>query len=308
MWHTGLVWKLSSLSVPPELIQWIATYLSSRKAHVRVRSAEVSRHLTMGVPQGSPLSAILFIVYIDDLLLQLSSLQRTSAQAFADDLGNWWLESVQSSSPSPSPQISQTIETSASRWRMIFNPTKCQLLSIGRIRLPPPVIQISGVQLVCVPHLRYLGVWLDTTLSWREHIRRVSQRALPCLCLIHYGAGTLWGFHPTIFCRLVEAVVFPTLFYAAPVWYTAVRHLSHLAPLDRVIHHSPIASFGLLRTVSHSASQMMAGFLAAEFQLRQCALESYLRRLTYGKDLMAADDPPPLNRAVSPRDIVTHEL
>ena len=83
VWHTGLVWKLSSLSVPPDLIWWIAAYLSSRKAHVRVRSVEVLRHLTMGVPQGSPLSAILFIVYVNDLLLQLSSLQGTSAQAFA---------------------------------------------------------------------------------------------------------------------------------------------------------------------------------------------------------------------------------
>ena len=39
VWHTGLLWKLSSLRVPPDLIRWIAAYLSSRKAHVRVRSS-----------------------------------------------------------------------------------------------------------------------------------------------------------------------------------------------------------------------------------------------------------------------------
>ena len=44
-------------------------------------------------------------------------------------------------------------------------------LSIGRIRLPPLVFQISGVYFDCIPHLYYLGVWLDTTLLWREHIR-----------------------------------------------------------------------------------------------------------------------------------------
>ena len=89
VWHAGLVWKLSSLKVPPDLIRWIAAYLSSRIAHVRVRSAEATRHLTMGVPQGSPLSSILFIVYVNDLLLQLGSLQGTSAQAFGDDLSSW---------------------------------------------------------------------------------------------------------------------------------------------------------------------------------------------------------------------------
>ena len=61
-------------------------------------------------------------------------------------------------------------------------------------------------------------------------LQRVSQRALARLRLIHRGAGTLWGFHPTIFRRLVEAVVFPNLFYAAFVWSPVVRHLSRLAP------------------------------------------------------------------------------
>ena len=149
------------------------------------------------------------------------------------------------------------------------------------------------MELACVPHLRYLGVWLDTSLTWREHIRQVSQRALARLHLIHRGAGTLWGFHPIIFRRLVEAVVFPTLFYAAPVWCSVVRHLSRLAPLDRVIRHAAIATFGLLRTVSHSASQMIAGFLPAEFQLRQRAMEFYVRRLTYGDDLQPRMSPPP---------------
>ena len=122
-------------------------------------------------------------------------------------------------------------------------------------------------------------------MSWREHIRRVSQRALHRLRLIHRTAGTLWGLHPTIFRRLVETVVFPTLFYGAPIWCSVVRHSSRLAPLDRVIRHCAIASFGLLRTVSHGASQMIAGFLPADLQLRQRVMEYHLRRLTYGDDL-----------------------
>ena len=52
----------------------------------------------------------------------------------------------------------------------------------------------------------------------------------------------------------------------------------------------------------------MAGFLLAEFQLRQRTLEYYLWRLTFDEDLTTANDPPPLNRVVCPRDIVIHEL
>ena len=209
----------------------------------------------------------------------------------------------------PRPPISQCIQTWASPWQLTFSPAKCQLLTIGRISaVPPPSFSLGGTELARVPHLRYLGVWLDSTLSWTEYIRRVSQRAMDRLHLLHRGVGTLWGFHPTIFRRLVEAVVLPTLFYAAPVWCTAVCHLSSLLPLDRVIRHCAIAAFGLLRTVSHEAAQMMASFLPVEYQLRRRLMEFYLWRLSYGEDLTDATAPPLLNRTVSPIDILRQEL
>ena len=146
-------------------------------------------------------------------------------------------------------------------------------------------------------------------MSWREHIRRVSQRALHRLRLIHRTTGTLWGLHPTIFRRLVETVVFPTLFYGAPIWCSAVCHSSRLASLDRVIRHCAIASFGLLRTVSHEASQMIAGFLPADLQLRQRVMEYHLRRLTYGDDLdLSGPSIMIRNQTIGPLDILHQEI
>ena len=309
VWHAGLLWKLADFHIPFDLLRWISAYLESRIAHVRVRSATTTRHLDMGLPQGSPLSAILFLVYINDLLSELHTLPDASAQAFADDLISWWLETLQSASTTISTEISQIIQTWAQKWRMVFNPTKCKLLCIGRISAPPPYFVLNGILLDHVAHLRYLGIWLDSTLSWREHIRRVSQRALHRLRLIHRTAGTLWGLHPTIFRHLVETVVFPTLFYGAPIWCSAVRHSSRLAPLDRVIRHCAIASFGLLRTVSHGASQMIAGFLPADLQLRQRVMEYHLRRLTYGDDLdLSGPSILTRNQTIGPLDILCQEI
>ena len=307
VWHTGLLHKLAEMGISFDLLRWIRAFLTSRVANVRVRSAMAPCALDMGIPQGSPLSAILFLVYINDLLLLLQDIPGASAQGFADDLSSWWLENLQSSSSPISLHISHTVQTWADQWKMVFNPHKCKLLSIGRIRATPPSFLLNGVALQCVPHLRYLGVWLDSSLSWKEHIRQVSQRALNRLRLIHRTAGTLWGLHPSIFRHLVDAVVLPTLFYAAPIWCTAVRHLSSLAPLDRVIRHCAIATFGLLHTVSHEASQMMAGFLSADLTIRQRLLEFYLRRLTYGEDLLSMDTPSSLNQTPSPVDILRLE-
>ena len=64
---------------------------------------------------------------------------------------------------------------------MVFNPAKCKVLAIGHPSAPPPSFALGGVDLDCVPHLRYLGVWLDSSLSWGEHIRRVCQHDMDYL-------------------------------------------------------------------------------------------------------------------------------
>ena len=139
--------------------------------------------------------------------------------------------------------------------------------------------------------LRYLGVWFDPSLSWNVHIDVVSRQALDRLHAIHRGAGMLWGLHPQILSRMIRAAVLPALFYAAPVWCGAVRHLARLRPLDRVLRLCGVCTLGLLRTVSGDAARMSAGLLPADYQLRLRVVEFYLRHLEYSRDLRAAAPP-----------------
>ena len=107
---------------------------------------------------------------------------------------------------------------------MIFNPAKCKVLVINRLcREPLPDLLFDGVALECVPSLRYLGVWFDLTLCWRDHIVQVSHKALGHLRLLQHWASILWGFHPHILHHLVHATIFPLLFYATPIGCSAVQ-------------------------------------------------------------------------------------
>ena len=308
VWHDGLLAKLADLAVPPALVGWVHAFLSDRTASLRVGESVERRQLHMGVPQGSPLSPILFLVFIDDLVRELA--QIAHAQAYADDVVVWWHARKGDSGETVGHRVLGAVERWSVAWRAVFNPSKCQPMMISRLRGEPlPTLTLHGSPLVWVARLRYLGVWFDPTLSWRVHVDMASRQALDRLRAIHRGAGTLWGLHPRIVSRMIQAAVLPALFYGAPAWCGAVRHSIQLRPLDRVLRLCGMCILGLLRTVSGEAARTLTGLLPAEFQLRSRVVEFYLRHLCYGRDLREGSTPVvSVNQTVSPREILDLEL
>ena len=308
VWHNGLLAKLADLDIPLSLVGWIQAFLSGRIARLHVGESVESRQLDMGVPQGSPLSPILFLVFIDDLMRDLSAIAH--AQAFADDVVVWWHVGKGDSGQIVGRRVLSVVEQWSIEWKAVFNPSKCQPMVISRLRDEPlPTLTLHGTPLPLVDRLRYLGVWFDPSLSWSVHVGMASRQAMDRLHAIHRGASTLWGLHPRIVSRMIHAAVLPALFYAAPAWCGAVRHLARLQPLDRVLRLCGICTLGLLRTVSGDAARTLAGLLPAEHQLRSRVVEFYLRHLQYDRDLRATGTPPlTVNQMVSPRQILDSEL
>lgn len=307
VWHAGLLSKLADAAVPPALLGWIWSFLVGRTAILRVGSASLSRALVRGVPQGSPLSPLLFLVYIDDLLRAIHPL--AYAQAFADDVIVWWVIRKGFSGSRRGNRVLEVVGQWAVRWKMHFHPSKCQYMLISRLRdSRSPALFLDGVALASVTELRYLGVWLDSKLSWAHHVAVVTGLARRRLRLIHRGAGTMWGFHPHILHRLIRATIFPLMFYAAPVWCPTVAFSTRLRPLDQIIRLGAICTLGLLRTVSGAAALALAGYLPAELQLRESVSAFHLRQLSYGRDVRPALAVLGLNRLACPSDILRKEL
>ena len=82
VWHAGLLHKLKAAGVQGELLKWFTNYLDERKQRVILPGvASDWTYILAGVPQGSILGPILFLIYINDIVAEISS----NIRLFADD-------------------------------------------------------------------------------------------------------------------------------------------------------------------------------------------------------------------------------
>ena len=184
--HELLMSKLTSIHVNPHIIQWIRCYLTNRSQTVVV-SGEQSSVLPVlsGVPQGSVLGPLLFILFINDVTLQISP--GSTLSLFADDMSlfrtiltveDYW--------------ILQCDVTALATWiddnSLSLQPAKCCSMLISRKRscaIPPPIIFVGDHPLAKVSSVRYLGVQINSDLSWSTHIANLCNKVRRLIGLLY---------------------------------------------------------------------------------------------------------------------------
>jgi hypothetical protein len=125
--HRKLIEKLRNLGIQDKLLRWIEQFLTARTLKVGVRGSfsELIKVLS-GVPQGSVLGPLLFLLFVNDLPDWIVS----SLKMFADDTKLWREMSSESESSILQKDLDSLTDWSK-RWLLKFNPSKCKLMHIG---------------------------------------------------------------------------------------------------------------------------------------------------------------------------------
>ncbi|WP_373424456.1 RNA-directed DNA polymerase [Pantoea sp. Taur] len=171
VWHEGLLCKLKIL-LPQSLYLVLRSYLSNRSFRVRCGTEFSSCYpIEAGVPQGSVLGPVLYILYTSDIPTN----PYTFLATFADDTA------ILSSHPDPQTaslnlqcHLSQ-IEDWCNEWRIKINELKCKQVTFTLRRRSCPPILFNDIPLPISDTVRYLGFLLDKRLTWNPHTRLKRQ-------------------------------------------------------------------------------------------------------------------------------------
>ena len=138
VWHRGLLFKLRQNGIHGRLIDWTENYLSDRTQKVFIGSSMSNpKHTSAGVPQGSVLGPLFFLVYVDDIIDNLLSITRL----FADDTSLTFTSSNLADLEGILNHDLQIISVWAKQWLVDFNPNKTEaMLFTLEKNITPPLL------------------------------------------------------------------------------------------------------------------------------------------------------------------------
>lgn len=256
-WWPAVIMALIKRNVPPQLISLCSSYFSNRTATLTVGPSTVTKNISRGCPQGSSCGPGLWNILYDDVL-RLSLPCGCESWAFADDL----ILAVAADSlielQFSANMALQRIYSWGCDNKIRFNEAKTQVLPIHVRRLPDhPTFVMNNVVLQNVSSMRYLGVHLNSKLSWRTHLDYLSKKTLRVYSVFSRLAKNVYGLNPQVCTNIYKAAIEPSLLYAFSVWGSSSPRrwiISSLISLQRLYLLRAAKAY---RTVSFEALCIM---------------------------------------------------
>jgi hypothetical protein len=208
--HRRLIAKLRAYGISGLVLNWIEAFLKNRRQRV-VQGEIVSSwaEIFSGVPQGSVIGPLLFVIYINDLPSDLENVSKL----YADD--------TKIISKVDSAESVKRVQKDLDRafkwtedWLLKFNVNKCVVMHYGHNNKNSP-FYIDGKQLVKSDSERDLGVTFSINLKWKNQVVTATSKANQMLGRIKKSFAS---FDCKLFKSLYLTFIRPLLEFAVPVW------------------------------------------------------------------------------------------
>ena len=232
--HSILLSKLRSYGCSDSVINWFKSYLANRQQIVRCNSSLSKIHtINIGVPQGSILGPILFIIFINDLP---SCLKYSSCCIYADDISLYIASDSLVESESRIQYDLINIDKWFHRNKLLINTNKSHCMLIGtnaNVDQKILSIKLNDTQLQQVSTFKLLGIYVDSSLSWRSHLEHLTKKLAPKVGLLCRLSKILpQNYLVTVY----QTIIQPHIDYGISIWGGSPT--SYILPIQRLQNRS----------------------------------------------------------------------
>ncbi|OXV05133.1 hypothetical protein Egran_07099 [Elaphomyces granulatus] len=273
-----LLGVLERLSLPRALISWVGSFLSNRKIQLAFEGQiQQLGDIAIGIPQGSPISPILFLLYVRDIIAdkayQLSyiddfSLSISSTSAYKNCRA---LEGV----------VASLIEEAESQG-VQFDPGKTELIHFSTQRKPiDEGVSIAGQAITPKPIVRWLGIWFDSKLTFRAHIEKRINQATAAFEGLQRLSSTQKGLSFRALRQLYIACITTIADYGVPIWYRGPRQKALVQLYQRLQNQALPRILGAFRGSPTRALELEAAIPPPEVRFEKACLGYALRTILF---------------------------
>ena len=277
-----LLHRLRERRVPEVLARWIDGFCRDRKAAVTVNGHDstIAELGPAGLPQGSPLSPILFLFFNANLVQNVINAHQGSI-AFVDDYTAWV---TGPSAEDNRRKIQERFIPKAEEWEessgASFQPEKTAFIHFSRNarKLSDNPLVIRGSQVGPTESVKILGVVLDQQLRFRLHAARVTKRGLRAVLALK----RLRALRPSTTRQLFVSTVAPVVDYASFIWSHQLTTFTArtLGPVQRIAAQ---AITGAFRTVALPVAQAEASIEPTVGRWKRQGLQTWINLHTLTK-------------------------
>ena len=214
--HEILLTKLEHYSIRGNMLDWFRSYLSKRKQYISINGQSSQLlDITCGVPQGSVLGPLLFLIYINDLPNVSEVL---NFYLFADDTNICYeSKTLKDIEKTINEELNKLfIWLNVNRLSLNIDKTKCIIFHPYNKPMKDHItIKINNKVIDQKEYIKYLGVLMDSTLSWKFHISNISKKILRSI-------GIMYKLRPFLPLKVMKDVYYSLIYlhiiYAIEVW------------------------------------------------------------------------------------------
>ena len=215
VWHNGLRYKIYQLDLPTKLCRWLSDFLVERAIQVKIEGFFISKSLLQSkCPQGSNLSPLLFLIYVNDMPNPTHHL--TDKSQFAEDAGQW---AVSKNIDLAVEYLQRDIDKLArwcAKWRIKLNPEKTKVIIFFKSQTAiraEPALSLYGDLLSYYPQMKFLGITFDNRMTFTKHFEEILERCNQKFYRLKILVNKKWGPSRSTILQIYKQYVRPIFEY-----------------------------------------------------------------------------------------------